>query len=138
MGKLRDLLTAEGERYRSEKAKRQQALSEWLKVLTDLYSQFDSWLASSDPDGLLDITRKMAPVNDPALGPYNAQTLWVALGDKSVEIGPRAVRRGHRADPRPRKADPRAGTGRNLRSGVPQLLLVPPPGRAVVHSARFA
>ena len=90
MGKLRDLLRTEAARYRSEKTKRQQTLSEWLGLLNDLFNQLDSWLKASDPDGLLDVTAAALLANDPALGEYQAPIRRIALGDKSVDIVPRA------------------------------------------------
>ena len=90
MGKLRELLTAEAERFRTEKSNRQQKLNEWLELLNGLYGQIDSWLKSSDPDGLLDVTADTTVINDPALGEYKAPIRRIALGDKAVEIIPRA------------------------------------------------
>jgi hypothetical protein len=90
MGKLRELLTAEAEKFRSEKAKRQQALSEWLGLLNDLFAQIDAWLKASDPEGLLEVVADTLPINDPALGEYKAPIRRITLGDKSVEIVPRA------------------------------------------------
>jgi hypothetical protein len=90
MGKLRDLLKAEGDRYRSEKAKRQQVLKEWLDQLESMFAQIDAWLKASDPDGLLDVVAETGTINDPALGEYKAPMRRITLGEKSVEIIPRA------------------------------------------------
>jgi hypothetical protein len=90
MGKLRDLLKAEGERYRSEKAKRQQALQEWLDLINGLFAQVDTWLKASDPDGLLEVAAESTVITDPALGEYKAPMRRITLGKKSVEIVPRA------------------------------------------------
>ncbi len=90
MGKLRDLLASEAEKFRNEKAKRQQTLSEWMSLLNGLFNQIDNWLKASDPDGLLDVTAETMTINDPALGEYKAPVRRIALGDKSVEIVPRA------------------------------------------------
>jgi hypothetical protein len=90
MGKLRDLLTTEAEKFRKEKEKRQQTLNEWMGLLGGLFNQIDVWLKASDPDGLLDVTAETATINDPALGEYKAPIRRIALGDKSVEIVPRA------------------------------------------------
>lgn len=90
MGKLRELLTAEAERFRTEKSKRQQTLNEWLGLLNDLFGQIDGWLKASDPGGLLDVTADTMVINDPALGEYKAPIRRIALGDKAVEIIPRA------------------------------------------------
>jgi hypothetical protein len=90
MGKLRDLLAAEADRFRDEKAKRQKLLSEWLGLLNDLFAQIDSWLKASDPEGLLEVAADTQTINDPALGEYQAPTRRVVLGDNSAEIVPRA------------------------------------------------
>ncbi len=90
MGKLRDLLKTDAGRYRDEKAKRQQALTEWMGLLNDLFAQLDAWLKASDPDGLLDVTADTTTFSDPALGEYRAPIRQIALGNKSVEIIPRA------------------------------------------------
>lgn len=90
MGKLRDLLKTEAGRFRDEKAKRQQALDEWLGLLSNLFAQIDTWLKASDPEGLLEVSAEAVTIDDPALGEYKAPTRRIALGDNSVEIVPRA------------------------------------------------
>ncbi|AMV23067.1 hypothetical protein VT84_01555 [Gemmata sp. SH-PL17] len=90
MGKLRDLLQTEADRYRNEKTKRQQALNEWLELLNSLFAQIDSWLKASDPDNLLEILSDELVANDPALGEYKAPMRRITLGKTSVEIVPRA------------------------------------------------
>lgn len=90
MGKLRDLLATEAEKFRSEKAKRQQTLSEWMGLLNGLFNQIDTWLQASDPDGLLEVSAEIVTINDPALGEYKVPIRRITLGDKSVEIVPRA------------------------------------------------
>ena len=90
MGKLRDLLKADAERYRSEKAKREQALKEWLDLLNGLFAQIEEWLKASDPDGLLEVTADTLTITDPALGEYTAPVRRVTLGKTSVETVPRA------------------------------------------------
>jgi len=90
MGKLRDLLKAEGERYRSEKAKRQQTLQEWLDLLNGLFAEVDTWLKASDPDGLLEVAAESTVITDPALGEYKAPMRRITLGKTSVEVVPRA------------------------------------------------
>jgi hypothetical protein len=90
MGKLRELLTTEAEKFRSEKTKRQETLREWLSLLGDLFAQLDSWLKASDPDGLLEVTPDTLTINDPALGEYKAPMRRITLGKTSVEIVPRA------------------------------------------------
>jgi hypothetical protein len=92
MGRLKELLATEAERFRSEKANRQKVLSEWIGLLNDLFVQIDSWLKASDPEGLLEVVADTATINDPALGEYHAPTRRVTLGDNSVEIIPRARR----------------------------------------------
>jgi hypothetical protein len=90
VGKLRELLTAEAEKFRSEKAKRQQALGEWRELLDALFARMSEWLKASDPDGLLEVTKETVTINDPALGEYEAPTLQITLGKTTVEIAPRA------------------------------------------------
>jgi hypothetical protein len=90
MGKLRDLLKADVERYRTEREKRQQALREWEDLLNGLFVQIDAWLKASDPDGLLEVTADPVVINDPALGEYRAPMRRITLGKTSVEIVPRA------------------------------------------------
>ncbi len=90
MGKLRELLTAEAEKFRSEKAKHQHALDEWLGLLNDLFAKIDSWLKASDPEGLLEIVPDTLTINDPALGEYKAPARRIILGMAAVEIVPRA------------------------------------------------
>jgi hypothetical protein len=90
MGKLKELLATEAERFRSEKAKRQKTLGEWLGLLNELFTQIDSWLKASDPEGLLEVTAEAQTISDPALGEYQAPTRRITLGDNSVEIVPRA------------------------------------------------
>jgi hypothetical protein len=90
MGKLKDLLKTEGERYKNEKAKRQQALAEWIDLLDGLFKQIDVWLKASDPDELLEIAPGKLVINDPALGEYEAPMRRITLGKTSVEITPRA------------------------------------------------
>lgn len=90
MGKLRELLQTEAERYRAEKAKRQQTLKEWSSLLNDLFTKIDSWLKASDPEGLLEVVADTVTINDPALGEYQAPMRRIKLGDSSVEIVPRA------------------------------------------------
>jgi hypothetical protein len=45
---------------------------------------------ASDPEGLLDVTKELVTINDPALGEYKAPSRRIVLGDKFVEIVPRA------------------------------------------------
>jgi hypothetical protein len=90
MGKLRELLAAEADKFRSEKTKRQQALSEWMGLLNNLFNQMDVWLKSSDPDGLIEATAETQILNDPALGEYKAPTRRITLGEKSVAVVPAA------------------------------------------------
>jgi hypothetical protein len=90
MGKLRELLTTEAAKFRSEKQKRQHALDEWLGLLNDLFNQLDSWLQASDPEGLLEVTSETLTIDDPALGEYKAPTRRITLGKTSVEVVPRA------------------------------------------------
>ena len=90
VGKLRDLLKAESDRYRSEKIQRQQALQEWMDLLNGLFAQIDTWLRASDPDGLLDIKAEVVTINDPALGEYQAPVRRIELGTRTIEIAPKA------------------------------------------------
>ncbi len=90
MGKLRELLTTEGDKFRSEKTKRQQSLDEWSGLLKDLFVQIDSWLKASDPSELLEVAPDTLTINDPALGEYKAPARRITLGKTSVEIVPRA------------------------------------------------
>jgi hypothetical protein len=90
MGKLRDLLKAEGERYRTERADRERALGEWTALLAGLFAQLDAWLKASDPDGLLEVASETATIDDPAFGEYRAPMRRITLGKTSVEVVPRA------------------------------------------------
>jgi hypothetical protein len=90
MGKLRELLATEAEKFKKEKEDRQRTLTEWRSQLDDLFKQLDGWLAASDPEGLLDVTKEPVTINDPALGEYKAPSRRIVLGDKFVEIVPRA------------------------------------------------
>lgn len=90
MGKLKELLASEAERFRDEKTKRQKALNDWLGLLNGLFAQIDSWLKASDPEGLLEVTADTLAINDPALGEYQAPIRRVILGDNAAEIIPRA------------------------------------------------
>ena len=92
MGKLRELLQAEAERYRAEKDKRQRAIQEWLDLLNGLFERIDVWLKDSDPDSLLEVSADTVTLNDPALGEYRAPLRRIRLGEKSVEIVPAARR----------------------------------------------
>ena len=90
MGKLRDLLRTEADRYRAERDRRQRAMEEWSDLLNALFKQIDAWLKDSDPDGLLEVSPDSAVLNDPALGEYRAPLRRIKLGEKSVEIVPAA------------------------------------------------
>lgn len=90
MGKLRELLQAEGARFRAERDKRKQTLSEWQELLKGLFARVRGWLKDSDPEGLLDVEDDTVTIHDPALGEYEAPVLRITLGRESVDIVPRA------------------------------------------------
>jgi hypothetical protein len=90
MGKLAEYLKTEGGKLRAEKAKRQVAVREWVGALDSLFRQIESWLAASDPDGLIERTRESVVEFDPALGEYEMPVLRISLGDWTVRIKPRA------------------------------------------------
>lgn len=80
----------EADTFRAEKAKRKQVVDEWLGMLGDLFANIDNWLQASDPEGLLDVTKAVSQLNDPALGEYTAPIRRIVLGKREVEIVPRA------------------------------------------------
>jgi len=92
MGKLREMLEADADRYRKERTERNQTLGSWISLLENLYSQLETWLKASDPEGLLEITRYTSIVNDPTIGEYQAPCIKLTLGRNSTYIVPKSRR----------------------------------------------
>jgi hypothetical protein len=99
MGVLREYLRNEADHIRAEVAKRNEWSQEWRVALDRLYDRLEGWLKDADSDlGLLTIKRRdrLADVNEPRLGTYPANGMWVILGGgesggtRSAKVAPKA------------------------------------------------
>lgn len=90
MGALATYLRSEAPALKDEVTNRKALLDDWKAAVAELIRQVRSWLAASDPEGLLTVEETTAPVREPALGVYEAPALDVSLGRRLLRVVPQA------------------------------------------------
>lgn len=61
---------------------------EWVEAVERLISQIRDWLRESDPDGVLEVRRRVFDRAEPGLGRYEVPGLEIGVGEATAEISP--------------------------------------------------
>jgi hypothetical protein len=106
-----DLLQKKQESYEAEAAVNREIIDEWVQAIRKLFDQFRGWLKVSDPTKILQVEERMAEVNEPNVGRYQAPRLDIRAFGKWVGVIPKALKTVGSARP-PRSGAPAHATGR--------------------------
>ena len=98
-----DFLREQAAKKEAETKDAKSVVNEWRTAIEHLFDQIRTWLADSDPDGIIDITQREHDVSEPGLGRYSVPCLELRALDKWIGIIPKARKTVGSAQP-PRKS----------------------------------
>jgi hypothetical protein len=106
-----DFLRQQAAKMQAEAKANQEVIDEWRTAIVQLFDQIPSWLATSDPDGIVRIDETQHEVTEPGLGRYTVPRLDLQIVGKWIGIIPKARKTVGTARP-PQKSAPERATGR--------------------------
>ncbi len=87
---LKELLEEKSELYEAEFGKNRKDIDEWVESVRRLFDQLRTWLKSSDPKQILEISEKTIQINEPYFGRYDVPRLDIRAFGIWMGIIPKA------------------------------------------------
>jgi hypothetical protein len=88
MSTLTAFLKEEGRRLRAEAPMRESKKQDWIRAVSDLLTQLQSWVKEADTEGLIELETKQwpFPFREEGLGEYHLPYLRLRLDTRSIAI----------------------------------------------------
>src|SRR5947208_1679715 len=106
-----DFLREQAAKHEAEIKAGKATVEEWRTAVEQLFQQMRTWLAASDPDGIIKIEQGQEEIVEPGLGRYKVPRLNLDVFGKGIWIIPKARKTVATAHP-PQKAAPERASGR--------------------------
>ncbi|MEO2088949.1 MAG: hypothetical protein ABGY75_05555, partial [Gemmataceae bacterium] len=90
MSVLAEFLKQEEKRLAEERPARATAVGEWQAAVSQLFQQFESWIRTADPHGIMVHRFGEKTAYENRLGKYSVKTLTVELDGRAITFDPRA------------------------------------------------
>jgi hypothetical protein len=108
---FREFLRHQAEKHQAEVRAGKATVEEWRQAIGKLFAQVRSWLAESDPEGLIQVKERKWKVTEPGLGRYEIPRLDLRAFGKWIGIIPKARKTVGSATP-PQRSAPERAAGR--------------------------
>ena len=108
---LKEVLRTKVQAFEAETERNKGVISDWQAAVAKLFEQLRQWIASSDPDKILEVQERKKEVSEPGLGQYTVNQLDIRGLGKWIGILPKARRTIRTAAP-PQSGAPERATGR--------------------------
>lgn len=88
MGTLTTFLRDEAKRLRAEAPAREAKLHDWVRAVTELVEQLQTWVREADTEGVIDLSvdERFLPYGEEGLGRYKLPRLKVTLDTRFVWV----------------------------------------------------
>jgi hypothetical protein len=108
---FKEFLREQAAKEAAQATKAKDVIDEWRAAVENLFRQMKTWLAESDPDGVIEVKERQHEVREPGLGRYEVPRLDLNAFGTWIGIIPKARKTVGSATP-PRKTVPERATGR--------------------------